>query len=294
MGAPNILAVALGAAALCLGCASAPSAPGTAPTPTAPIEPSTPASWTLAWADEFDGPAGAAVDSTKWKYDVGGGGWGNQELEYYTSGAANAALDGAGHLVITARAEAPASGTCWYGACRYTSARLLTQGKFSQTYGRMEARMRIPRGQGLWPAFWMLGDDIDRVGWPKSGEIDVMENIGREPATVHGTIHGPGYSGANGIGGATALDAGTLADDFHVYAIEWEPLVIRWLLDGRVYRTTTPSALPTGTQWVYDHPFFLLLNVAVGGAWPGNPDATTTFPQQMTVDYVRVYRVPGH
>jgi beta-glucanase (GH16 family) len=275
--------------AACGGGAEAPNAPA------APAPPSTPVATTLtlAWADEFDGRAGAAVDSTRWTYDVGGSGWGNQELEYYQPGAANAALDGDGHLVITARAEAPTAGTCWYGACRYTSARLLTKGKFAATYGRFEARLKLPAGQGLWPAFWMLGDNIDAVGWPRSGEIDVMENIGKEPSTVHGTMHGPGYSGASGIGGAAGLDRGTVADDFHVYAVEWEPLQIRWYLDDRVYRTSTPADLPTGTQWVYDHPFFLILNVAVGGQWPGSPDATTTFPQRMTVDYVRVYRKSG-
>ena len=135
----------------------------------------------------------------------------------------------------------------------------------------------------------MLGADIDRVGWPHCGEIDVMENIGREPAIVHGTLHGPGYSGAQGIGGADTLPSGSYADDFHVFAVEWEAGEIRWLVDGRQYRRTTPSDLPRGARWVFDHPFFLLLNVAVGGHWPGDPDATLTFPQQMLVDYVRVY-----
>jgi len=261
-----------------------------APVTTTPETPtSTPASWTLAWSDEFDGAAGTLPDATKWVMETGGGGWGNQELENYTTSARNASLDGTGNLAIVAREETSA-GPCWYGACRYTSARLKTQGKFAQTYGRFEARLRIPAGQGMWPAFWMLGDDIDRNGWPKAGEIDVMENIGKEPTVVHGTIHGPGYSGGNGISASTALDAGAFADDFHVYAVEWEPLVIRWLVDGRVYRTVTSSALPPNTQWVYDHPFFILLNVAVGGAWPGSPDASTRFPQQMLVDYVRVYR----
>lgn len=245
---------------------------------------------TLVWHDEFDGPAGAPVDSTKWVHDVGGQGGGNQELEYYTPGTQNAALDGDGHLVITAQVVPPGSTlACWYGPCRYTSARLKTQGLFTQAYGRFEARIRIPRGQGMWPAFWLLGDDIDRVGWPKSGEIDVMENIGREPAIVHGTIHGPGYSGAGGPSRADTLARGAFADDFHVYAITWQPDTIRWLVDGHVYHTETPAMLPAGTRWVYDHPFFMLLNLAVGGGWPGNPDSTTTFPQRMIVDYVRVY-----
>jgi beta-glucanase (GH16 family) len=246
--------------------------------------------WTLAWSDEFDGPAGAAVDGTKWVADTGGHGWGNQERQYYTPGSANASLDGSGHLVITARASTDPSRRCWYGACGYTSARLKTKGLFEPLYGKVETRLRVPRGQGIWPAFWMLGANIDQVGWPQSGEIDVMENIGREPGIVHGTVHGPGYSGANGISGAFTLTNGAFADDFHVFAVEWTAGEIRWLVDGAEYRRLTPSALPSGAAWVFDHPFFMLMNVAVGGAWPGDPDATTSFPQQMIVDYVRVYR----
>jgi beta-glucanase (GH16 family) len=179
--------------------------------------------------------------------------------------------------------------TCWYGRCRYTSARLKTKGRFEQTFGRFEARLRVPRGQGIWPAFWMLGADIDRVGWPTCGEIDVMEHIGREPSTAHGTMHGPGYSGANGIGNAVAFDR-PVADDFHVFAVEWSVNDLRWFVDGREYFRTTSASLPQSARWVFDHPFFLLLNLAVGGAWPGDPDATSTYPQEMVVDYVRVYR----
>ena len=263
--------------------ASSPQVPDTGPT----ITPT----WTLVWSDEFDGPAGASFDRTKWTAETGGGGWGNQERELYTTRTENIALDGNGHLVITAIAEpANTTDTCWYGPCRYTSARIKTQGLFSQAYGRFEARIRIPRGQGMWPAFWMLGDNINTVGWPTSGEIDIMENIGREPAIVHGTMHGPGYSGANGIGAPYSLTTGAFADDYHVFAVEWYPGLIKWSVDGQFYFQTTPSSLPTGAKWVYDHPFFLLLNLAVGGAWPNDPDATTIFPQQMIVDYVRVYR----
>ena len=245
------------------------------------------------WRDEFDGPAGTSFDRAKWVADTGGNGFGNQEREFYTTRAENIALDGNGHLVITARAEPPSSAyQCWYGSCRYTSTRLKTKGLFAQAYGRFEARIRIPRGQGLWPAFWMLGGDIDSVGWPQSGEIDIMENIGREPAIAHGTLHGPGYSGANGIGRADTLSSGAYADDFHVFAVAWRPNEIRWFVDGRQYHRMTPADLPSGTKWVFDHPFFLLLNVAVGGGWPGDPDATTTFPQQMIVDYVRAYSEP--
>jgi beta-glucanase (GH16 family) len=249
-------------------------------------------SWRLSWSDEFAGPRGALVDRAKWTAETGGTGWGNQELEFYTDAPENAHLDGHGSLVITAlKASLPPSVKCRYGPCRYTSARLITKAKFSQTYGRFEARIKLPAGQGLWPAFWLLGADIDKVGWPTCGEIDIMENIGREPSIVHGTIHGPGYSGGHGLGAPNTLPRGRrFADDFHIYAVEWEPQAIRWYVDEQLYETRTPADLPAGARWVYDHPFFILLNVAVGGAWPGSPDATTSFPQTMTVDYVRVYR----
>lgn len=251
--------------------------------------------WRLVWADEFDGARGSAVDAKKWTEEVGGAGWGNRELQFYTAGAKNARLDGRGFLVITAAEERlPESFKCWYGPCRYTSARLITKDKFSQAYGRFEARLRVPSGQGLWPAFWLLGEDITSAGWPACGEIDVMEHIGREPSTVHGTIHGPGYSGASGVGAAYTLPGGRrFADDFHTFAVEWEPREIRWYVDGRRYHTLTPDRLPAGAKWVFDHPFFILLNVAVGGQWPGDPDRTTRFPQTMTVDYVRAYRRAG-
>jgi len=220
-------------------------------------------------------------------FDLGGGGWGNNELQTYTDRRENAAIRG-GMLVIRAVRETFAGSD---GIRRdYTSARLKTLGRVSRSYGRFEARIRVPRGQGIWPAFWMLGDDIDAVGWPTCGEIDIMENIGREPLVVHGTLHGPGYSGAQGIGGSFPSPNGRpFADDFHVFSIEWEPQVIRWAVDGTVYQTRTASDLPGGARWVYDHPFFMLLNVAVGGNWPGSPDSTTSFPQEMLVDWVRVH-----
>ena len=275
-------------AAMLVACGSVPPSP---PDPVIPVGSGQPPAWTLAWSDEFDGAAGTPVDGTKWVADTGGHGWGNQELEHYTTSTENASLDGAGRLVITARAlPADSPLRCWYGTCRYTSARLKTKGKFEPAYGRIEARIRVPRGQGLWPAFWMLGANIDAVDWPRSGEIDVMENIGKEPAMVHGTLHGPGYSADKGISGSSSLATGAFADDFHIYTVEWTPGQVRWLLDEREYHRATPANLPSGAAWVFDHPFFLLLNVAVGGGWPGNPDATSTFPQQMLVDYVRVYR----
>jgi beta-glucanase (GH16 family) len=251
-------------------------------------QPGSTSPWILVWSDEFNGPNGSPVDASKWVYETGGGGWGNNELEYYTARPQNSYQQD-GNLVIKVLQEKYTGAD---GVTRnYTSARLKTQGKFAQAYGRFEARIKIPRGQGIWPAFWMLGADIDKVDWPESGEIDIMENIGKEPALVHGTIHGPGYSGAKGIGASFGFQPPRrFADDFHVYAVEWEPKAIRFYVDDSLYETITSAEIPAGTKWVYDHPFFMLLNVAVGGDWPGSPDATSTFPQTMLVDYVRVYR----
>jgi len=244
--------------------------------------------WTLVWSDEFNGTDGSAPDAKNWTIETGGNGWGNHELEYYTNRLQNVQQK-EGKLVITARHEGYSDEKgVLFG---YTSARLKTLHKFEQAYGRFEARIQIPRGQGIWPAFWMLGNDIDSKGWPACGEIDIMENIGKELALVHGTIHGPGYSGDNSIGSPFASpDPKNFADDFHLYAVEWEPQVIRFYVDDHLYAIRTPGDLPPGTKWVYDHPFFLILNVAVGGNWPGSPDATTKFPQNMLVDYVRVYK----
>src|SRR5260221_5087383 len=267
------------------GCGTARPAGGSLPR--APAAP--PASaWTLAWSDEFDGPAGALVDSTRWVAEVGGHGGGNHELEYSTDRSRTASRRGDGLLVIRPLRE-PYEGQ---GVARdFTSARLKPQGRFEQTYGRFEARLEIPRGQGLWPAFWMLGADINAAGWPRCGEIDIMENIGREPATVHGSMHGPGYSGGDSLSAGFALPGGeALADGFHVFAVEWEPAIVRFSIDGNASETRTPADLRPGQVWVFDHPFFMLLNVAVGGDWPGSPDASTVFPQTMLVDYVRVYR----
>ncbi len=243
---------------------------------------------TQTWSDEFDGPAGSAPDPAKWTHETGGSGNGNHELQYYTDSTGNASLDGAGHLVITARKNTDPNLTCWNGKpCQYTSARLNTARSFTQAYGHFEARIKIPRGQGMWPAFWMLGNDIGSVGWPNNGEIDIMENVGKEPGTVHGTIHGPGYSGANGLGAPYTLPGGkAFADDFHTYAVDWSPGAITWSVDGNAYETRTPADAG-GHKWVFDHPFFIILNLAVGGDWPGGPDASTSFPQTMTVDYVR-------
>lgn len=255
---------------LCLALADVTQAQAQAPV-------AQPPGWVLDWNDEFDGPT---LDRSKWVPETGGNGWGNQELEFYTDRPDNVRVDG-GTLVIEARRED-------YGGRHYTSARIKTAGKVERTYGRYEARIKIPRGQGIWPAFWLLGADVGKAGWPRCGEIDIMENIGREPDLVHGTLHGPGYSGDKAIGKPQRIDKGTFADDYHVYAVEWEPREIRWYRDDILYHTARPDTV--SGDWVFEHPFFVILNLAVGGGWPGNPDATTTFPQQMLVDYVRVYK----
>lgn len=248
------------------GAAGAPVSSAKCPDPT----------WKLLWGDDFDGASGAAVDGSKWTYDSGPN-WYNGELQDYTTGNTNASLDGNGNLVIEARAEAREGR-------QYTSARLKTDGKKSFTYGRIEARMKLPYGQGMWPAFWMLGGN----SWPNTGEIDIMENLGREPSIAHGTMHGPGYSGAAGPTASFTLASGAkFSDDFHVFAIEWETSAIRWYVDGSLYSTKTPADIK-GNSWVFDHPFFIILNLAVGGDWPGAPDGTTMFPQKLRIDYVHV------
>jgi beta-glucanase (GH16 family) len=247
--------------------------------------------WQLVWNDEFSQPDGSSPDSTKWGYDIGNGssGWGNNEREYYTSRTNNARIQN-GQLVIEARNES-------YNGYNYTSARLLTKGKWSWAYGRIEANIKLPRGQGIWPAFWMLGTNIDSVGWPTCGETDIMENIGKtsDQGTAHGTIHGPqsggDYNGGAGVGGTYTLPGGAaLADNFHLFAVEWTTNQIKWFVDTNLYFTATPASLPSGGTWVFTQPQFLVLNLAVGGNWPGYPDGTTVFPQQMLVDYVRVYK----
>jgi beta-glucanase (GH16 family) len=271
---------------LCCGGPNPPVADRPAPPPAS----GAPATFTLVWSDEFDAPAGTPIDPLKWTHDVGGHGWGNNQLEYDTESVSNASHDGEGRLVITARRE---RFTGRDGVTReYTSARIITKGKFEHAYGRFEARIQLPVGRGIWPAFWMLGADIDRVGWPACGEVDIMENVGHEASSNHGSLHGPGYSGATPMTGVFSLPGGQrFADGFHVFAIEWEPAAVRWYVDGALYQTRTPSSLPAGTRWVFDHPFFVILNVAVGGNWPGSPDAATVFPQEMRVDWVRVHKL---
>ena len=244
------------------------------------------ATWQLTWSDEFNGADGSPVDPKKWTVITGGDGFGNNELEYYTERATNVRQEG-GNLVLEARPEAY-KGTD--GVSRdYTSGRLETRGKFDQAYGRFEARMKLPYGKGIWPAFWMLGNDIAQ-GWPKAGEIDILETIG-EHQRVYGTLHGPGYSGAHGLQGKTDLPTGQAVDTaFHVYAVEWSPNEIKFFVDDQLFATHTPQELPAGAAWVFQHNFFVLFDLAVGGYWPGNPDSSTVFPQKMLVDYVRVYK----
>lgn len=240
--------------------------------------------WALTWSDEFDGPAGP-VDAARWSFDVGTGsnGWGNGELEYYTSRVDNVTVDGNGALELIARKES-------FMGASYTSGRINTAGKFAQAYGRFEARIQVAQGQGIWPAFWTLGDDIGSAGWPACGELDIEETVNAAPKVNHGSAHGPGYSGGNPLTGTYTLPSGALSDGFHVYAIEWEPNVVRWYVDDTLYETRTPADVPAGDRWVYDHPFFIVLNLAVGGQFPGPPDGTTQFPQTTKIDYVRVYR----
>jgi beta-glucanase (GH16 family) len=244
-----------------------------------------PLEWQLVWEDEFDGPAGQSPDPARWRFDIGTD-WGNAQLEYDTDRPENVSLDGAGHLAITAREES-------FMGSGYTSGRINTRGFFAQAHGRFEARIRLPVGQGIWPAFWLLGDNFETVGWPECGEIDIMEYRGQEPNVLHGSLHGPGYSGGAAVTGRFIVPGAGLDADFHVFAVEWERDRITWILDSTRYQAVTPANLPNAARWVFDHPFFVILNVAVGGHFVGPPDANTSFPQTMLVDWVRVYRRGG-
>ncbi len=246
----------------------------------------------LLWSDEFDGPAGTRVNSKTWNSEVGNRdqeGWWNNELQYYTSSADNAALDGSGNLVITAKRAAKNSKLPCYlkTYCDYTSARLTTENKKSFKYGRIEVRAKLPTGQGLLPAIWLLGNNGQE--WPAQGEIDIAEVVGHEPRTVYGTAHGPTYFNGEGIGESTGLSR-SADQDFHVYSITKTPGKITWAVDGKTYYTLTPAQLPSTQDWVFDQDMHLLLNVAVGGDWPGDPSSATRFPAKMTVDYVRYYK----
>lgn len=238
--------------------------------------------WILTWSDEFNGISEQLPDTVKWKFDIGtgAGGWGNQELQYYTNRPQNVAMDGEGHLVITANNES-------YAGSPFTSARINTKGLFEQKYGRFEARVKTPYGPGIWPAFWLLGADIDTVSWPQCGEIDIMEIKGQTPYLIQGSLHGPGYSGGNPMTKTYALPNGRFDEDFHIMAIEWDEEKIDFFVDDYLYQRIERGDVPG--EWVYDHPFYIILNIAVGGNYVGFPSSYTPFPQKMQIDYVRVY-----
>jgi beta-glucanase (GH16 family) len=250
---------------------------------------------TLVWSDEFTGKAGARIDSTKWRYDLGDGcqagncGWGNNEKEYYTSSSENVALDGRGHLQIVAR-RATSGLTCYYGPCRYTSAKVTTRGNVLAEPGRVEARIKLAAGQGLWPAFWMLGAQFPTTLWPQCGELDIMENHGSDVTSTSSAIHGPNYSGKTPFVHAYKLARGTFASDFHTFAVEWDSTRVRYFVDGALHYTVTRPEVERYGKWVFDQPFFLILNLAVGGEFDGDPKSDAPFPATMLVDWVRVYR----
>ena len=275
------LALVIGASFACMPTSSVVSTPS-------------PTTWTQVWSDEFDGVAGARIDSTKWSYDTTDGcsqencGWGNNEKEYYTDAPENIALNGRGQLMIVAR-RAPAGLTCYYGACRYRSGKITTRGKMLAVPGRVEARIKLPAGQGLWPAFWMLGHNVPVEGWPAGGEIDIMENKGSEPTISSSAVHGPGYSGNTPFAHRYKLDAGSFAEDFHTFAVEWDSLHVQFFVDGIAHYAVTREDVERYGKSILDQPFFLILNLAVGGHFDGDPQSDAIFPATMLVDYVRVY-----
>jgi beta-glucanase (GH16 family) len=233
----------------------------------------------LVWQDEF---SGKSLTTGDWNYETGGNGWGNQELEYYTSGDSNVYLLN-GQLVIEARKEDR-------GGRHYTSARITTAGKHEFQYGRIDIRAKLPVQTGMWPALWMLGNDIRVKGWPLCGEIDIMELVGKNPKQVVGSFHWKKDDGTEGtLNDRYNLSAGDFSRNFHVYSLVWEKDQYRILVDNQVYVTGDPSAIQASYN-PFNHPFFLIFNVAVGGDWPGSPDSSTSFPQKMLVDYVRVYQ----
>lgn len=234
-------------------------------------------SYQLVWSDEFDG---TEINSNKWVFETGAGGWGNNELQYYKT--ENTIVTN-GTLSIIAKQED-------YGGQNYTSSRLITKGKYAFTYGKAEIKAKLPKGQGIWPAIWMLGSNIDSVNWPNCGEIDIMELLGHEPNKIYGTAHGPDFYGSGGISKSITLSQGDFSYDFHIFSIEWDSSTIKWYVDGNFYHSISKTEIEKIGTWVFNKDFFLLLNLAIGGDWPGSPDSTTEFPKTMTVDYVRVYQ----
>jgi len=272
-----------------LACTSASSAPR-------PDTTSSPApELKQVWADEFDGPADSRIDSTKWHYDLGDGcqsgncGWGNQEKEWYTSASENVSLNGLGQLRIVAR-PAVAGLRCYYGACRYTSAKITTHGTLDVAPGRVEARIKLPAGQGLWPAFWLLGINIGAVGWPQCGELDIMENHGSNMTSTSSAMHGPGYSGNTPFVHSYQLAAGSFAEDFHTFAVEWDSSRAVFFVDGKQHYVIQRNDVERHGNWVFGQPFFIILNLAVGGTFDGDPRSDVVLPATMLVDYVRVYQ----
>lgn len=253
------------------GCTQAIPTPVPTATPIPLLE-----GWNLVWHDEFDDEQ---INRENWTFDIGGHGWGNGEMQYYTDRSENARLEN-GLLVVEARQEK-------YAGSYYTSARLKSQGLQEFQYGRMEARLKVPEGKGFWPAFWMLGSNFLQAGWPDCGEIDIMEHIGKEPDLIMGTLHGPGYSGALGLSGWNRQTY-NIADDFHTFAIEWDQNQITWFYDGNAYHTVKREDV-SNRPWVFDQPFFFIVNFAVGGTLGGMVSPQTVFPSQYLVDYVRVY-----
>jgi beta-glucanase (GH16 family) len=236
----------------------------------------------LVMQDNFN--TDGVLDNSIWSYDIGIGpgndGWGNNELQYYTNRNENISVQN-GKLLITANKED-------YQGSSYTSAKIVTKGKFDQKHGRFEARIWVPYGQGIWPAFWLLGDNIDQVGWPQCGEIDIMEYKGQAPTILHGSIHGPGYSGGNPVTKTYELMNDRFDTGFHVFGIEWTPNHINYYVDDVLYNQITPA--DADGEWVFDHPFYIIINLAVGGSFAGSPNAETVFPQTMLIDYVKVYK----
>jgi beta-glucanase (GH16 family) len=276
--APGLVAVA------CVACSEEPqAAPDTFQEP--------PGGWVETWRDDFVGPMGSAPDASKWNVDVRPSGL-NKELDYDTDDRKNSFLDGNGNLVFQAIQENYVDAQGVTSSQPYTSARLDTQGKLEQTYGKFEARIQLPPGgKGIWPAFWLLGSDIDQAGWPDCGEVDILEMRGSQPSRILSSLHGPKYYGSDSYNNPYVLPAGTFGDAFHTFAFEWTPDAVRWLLDGEPYFVVTSASVARrGHDWVYDHPFFIILNLAVGGIFDGDPEASTVFPQQMRVDYVSVSR----
>ena len=241
--------------------------------------------WELVWSEEFEGDA---LNEATWTPEIGTGaergivGWGNNELQYYTARSENIVLSD-GTLKITALQED-------YEGSAYTSARLVTQDKVMVQYGRIEARMKLPAGQGFWPAFWLLGESFATESWPACGELDVMEFRGQEPSVVAGTVHGPGYSGGGGFSGDYYTDGPSFSEEFHVMGMDWDSEMISFWVDGNRYHTFRRSQLRADQAWVFDQPFFLLLNLAIGGDYVGAPNDETQFPSAFEVDYVRIYR----